>query len=89
LYDSEIPEVILGLHLRLKQLLEKKEDAEKAETALRCMHRLLSKNPGRPKYQKFGWEYLAYIVEDGEEYLPGLMEKMRGEKKVKENNESG
>jgi hypothetical protein len=53
LYDSEIPEVILGLSLRLKQLLEERKDTEKAQNAFRCIHRLLEDNPGRPRYPEF------------------------------------
>ena len=52
LYESEIPEVILGLRLRLAQLLEYKTDPERAQLALRCLHRLIEMNPGRPKYPK-------------------------------------
>ena len=69
LYESEIPEVILGLRLRLAQLLEDKNDPEKAQLALRCLHRLIETNPGRPKYPKFSWEYLAYVVDVDENDL--------------------
>jgi len=75
LYKSEIPEVVLGLRLQLKQLLEEKNDPEKAQLILRCLHRLLEKNPGRPKYPKFSWEYLAYIVDsDVEDLLNSSLE---------------
>jgi len=69
LYPSEIPEVILGLRLRLIQLLEEKNDPEKAQLAFRCLHRLLEENPGRPKYPEFSWDYLAYFVDVGEKEL--------------------
>jgi len=69
LYDSEIPEVVLGLRLRLQQLLEEKNDPEKAQLTQRCLHRLLEKNPGRPKYPKFSWDYIAYIVDSDVEDL--------------------
>jgi hypothetical protein len=69
LYSSEIPEVILGLRLRLKQLLEEKNDPEKAQLTLRCLHRLIETNQGRPKYPKFSWEYLAYVVDVDEKDL--------------------
>ena len=69
LYDSEIPEVIRGLRLRLAQLLEKKSEPEKAQLIINCLHRLLNENPGRPKYPNFTWEYLTYIVDTDEEDL--------------------
>jgi hypothetical protein len=77
LYDSEIPEVILGLHLRLKQLLEERKDAEKAETALRCMHRLMEDKTGRPRYPNFSWEYLTYFIEDGEEHMLTRLDELK------------
>ena len=77
LYDSEIPEVILGLNLRLKQLLVERKDMEEAETAYRCMHRLLGNNKGRPKYPKFGWDYLSYFIEVGEEELLARLDEMK------------
>lgn len=77
LYEKEIPEVILGLHLRLKQLLEKREDAKTAETTYNCMYRLLEDKPGRPKYPKFSWELLSYLVEDCEEHNMARIEEMR------------
>jgi hypothetical protein len=40
LYPSEIPEVILGLRLRPIQLLEEKNDSERAQITFHCMHRL-------------------------------------------------
>lgn len=69
LYNSEIPEVILGLRLRLKQLLEEKNDPKKAQLTLRCLHRLIDTNQGRPKYPEFSWEYLAYVVDVDEKDL--------------------
>jgi hypothetical protein len=77
LYDSEIPEVILGLNLRLKQLLDEKKDAEEAETAYRCMHRLLGNNKGRPKYLKFDWDMLSNIIDLGEEQLMARLDEMK------------
>ena len=77
LYDSEIPEVILGLNLRLKQLLVERKDPEKAQTAFRCMHRLLGDNPGRPRYPEFSWDYLSYFIEVGEEELLARLDEMK------------
>ena len=56
LYDQEIPEAIKGLVLRLRQLLEKREDRESAETAFRALYRLTNAEPGRPKYPELTWE---------------------------------
>ena len=78
LYDSEIPEVILGLNLRLRQLLERK-DTEKAQTAFRCIHRLLEDNPGRPKYPEFSWDYLSYFLEVGEEHILVRLDEIKKE----------
>jgi hypothetical protein len=69
LYDSEIPEVIRGLRLRLIQLLEEKNEPEKAQIILNCLHRLLEDKPGRPKYPEFSWDYLTYVVDVDEEDL--------------------
>jgi len=80
LYDSEIPEVILGLRLRLKQLLIERKDTEKAQTAFRCMHRLLEDNPGRPRYPEFSWDYLSHFIEDGEEHILARLDKMKKER---------
>jgi len=80
LNDSEIPEVILGLRLRLKELLKERKDTEKAQTALRCMHRLLEDNPGRPRYPKFDWDYLSYFIEDGEEHVLARLDEMKKER---------
>jgi hypothetical protein len=40
LYSPEIPEVVEGLRLRLEELLEKREDSERAEVAFRTLYRL-------------------------------------------------
>ena len=77
LYDSEIPEVILGLSLRLRQLLKERKDTEKAQTAFRCIHRLLEDNPGRPRYPEFSWDYLSYFIEDSEEHILARLDEMK------------
>jgi hypothetical protein len=40
LYSHEIPEILEGLRLRLEELLEKREDSERAEVAFRALYRL-------------------------------------------------
>jgi hypothetical protein len=82
LYDSEIPEVILGLRLQLIQLLEEKNDPKRAQLAFRCLHRLLEENPGRPKYPEFSWEYLSYYVDEGEEHILNHLDEMKKTKLV-------
>ena len=77
LNNSEIPEVILGLRLRLLQLLEERKDPETAEIGLRCLHRLLEENPGRPKYQEFSWDFLEYNVVYGEEHILARIEEIK------------
>ena len=79
LYDSEIPEVILGLSLRLRQLAGERKDTEKAQTAFRCIHRLLEDNPGRPKYPEFSWDYLSYFLEVGEEHILARLDENKKE----------
>ena len=79
LYDSEIPEVILGLNLRLRQLLEERKDTEKAQTAFRCIHRLLEDKPGRPRYPEFNWDYLSYFIEVGEGHILARLDEMKKE----------
>lgn len=66
LYDSEISEVILGLRLQLKQLLEEKKEPEKAEITFHCLYRLRDNNLGRPKYPEFSWD-IATILADIDE----------------------
>ncbi len=63
LYSHEIPEILEGLRLRLEELLEKREDSERAEVAFRALYRLGGKTVGRPKYLKFSWEVLEQYLE--------------------------
>jgi hypothetical protein len=79
LSNSEIPEVILGLRLRLRQLLEKKDEPKKAEVAAQCMIRLISNGKGRPKYGKFDWDYMSYLAEDDEVFAERIDSMRRGE----------
>jgi hypothetical protein len=69
LYQSEISEVILGLRLRLLQLLEEKKEPQKAEIAFHCLYRLRDNNTGRPKYPEFSWDTVSLVVECEEELL--------------------
>ena len=72
LYQHEIPEVVKGLVLRLRQLLEKRDERESAETAFRALFRLTNAEPGRPKYPEFTWENTQIYIETyvPEDYLP-------------------
>jgi hypothetical protein len=63
LHTSEIPEVIAGLELLLRQLSKERKEAERAEIAFRCLYRLLETEAGRPKYLEFTWEYLDSHLE--------------------------
>jgi len=69
LYKREIPEIVRGLKLRLEQLLERREENERAEIAFRALQRLTRDKPGRPKYSKFSWETLDYYLEYHREEL--------------------
>ena len=55
LYSQEIPEVVLGLRLRLEQLLTERKERERAEVAFHALYRLLEGSPGRPRYPRFSW----------------------------------
>ena len=69
LYKQEIPDVILGLKLRLEQLLKEKSDLERAEVVFHCLFRLLQGGHGRPKYPDFSWEVLDYYLSQGVDYF--------------------
>ena len=69
LYKQEIPDVILGLKMRLEQLLKEKSDLERAEVAFHCLFRLLQGGHGRPKYPDFSWEFLDYYLSQGVDYF--------------------
>ena len=68
LTEREIPEVIYGLALLLKQMLKEKKDAERAEIAFRCLQRLLEGGAGRPRYEEFSWEYLDHFLASNVKY---------------------
>jgi hypothetical protein len=63
LYSREIPEVLEGLRLRLIELLEKREEPERAEVAFRAMYRLEGGIVGRPKYPEFSWANLKIYLD--------------------------
>jgi hypothetical protein len=63
LYNHEIPEAIKGLVLRLRQLLEDREDRASAETAFRALYRLTNPEPGRPKYPEATWENIELYID--------------------------
>ena len=63
LYSHEIPEILEGLRLRLEELLEKREDPERAEIAFRAFYRLERMIVGRPKYPEFSWDFLQDYLE--------------------------
>ena len=63
LYRHEIPEVNMGLRLRLLQLLENREDKESVEIAFRTLFRLTRYEPGRPRYPEFSWDYVQYFLD--------------------------
>jgi len=69
LYKLEIPDVILGLKLRLEQLLKEKNDLERTEVAFHCLYRLLEGGHGRPKYPNFSWVYLEHYLDQGVDYF--------------------
>jgi hypothetical protein len=69
LYEKEIPEIVRGLRLLLEQLLERREETERAEIAFRALERLTKDKPGRPKYSEFSWETLDYYLEYHREEL--------------------
>jgi len=58
----EIPEVIEGLKLRLRQHLEDRDDLMKATVAFRALYRLNEHKVGRPDYpEPVTWELIGGI----------------------------
>jgi hypothetical protein len=53
LTEKEVPEAIKGLHLRLHQHLEKKEDLSAALTCYRAYYRLTMHEAHRPTYPEW------------------------------------
>ena len=74
LTEKEVPEAIEGLHLRLLEHLEKREDLSAALTCYRAYYRLNMHEAHRPTYpgwvvkpdpnQEVVWERLKSVVND-------------------------
>ena len=75
LTEEEIPEVALGLILRLKQLNEKREQLEQATIVMNCLRRLIKPKPGRPKTSSITWDVVDYYANDSEGHLMELLER--------------
>lgn len=60
LHGVEIPEVLRGLELRLREHLETENDLLGAEIAFRAFYRLLEHRVGRPNYpEPVTWNIIA------------------------------
>jgi len=72
IHEHEVPEVVKGLVLRLRQLIEERWERESANTAFRALYRLTNPEPGRPNYPEFTWEGVRIYLERylSEDYLP-------------------
>ena len=53
LTEKEVPEAIKGLHLRLEQHIEKREDLSAALTCYRAFYRLTMHEAHRPSYPEW------------------------------------
>ena len=68
LHGEEVPEVIEGLKLRLRQHLETTEDLPGATVAFRALYRLIEHKQGRPDYpEPVTWGFIEDYVGVGEE----------------------
>lgn len=77
LHGEEVPEVIEGLKLRLRQHLETTEDLPGATIAFRALYRLIEHKQGRPDYPEpvtwgFLVDYLGVVDEVEEEVTISL-----------------
>lgn len=60
LHGEEIPEVLRGLELRLREHLETESDLLGATIAFQAFYRLLEHRSGRPKYpEPVTWNVIA------------------------------
>jgi len=67
LHGFEVPEVLEGLRLRLKEHLKRRDDKLQAEIAFRAFFRLSHHRSGRPKYPRpLTWQVM-------EEYANGTI----------------
>ena len=65
LHGFEVPEVLEGLRLRLREHLERREDKLQAEIAFRAYFRLSQHRSGRPKYPRpLTWQVMEEYVND-------------------------
>lgn len=65
---SEVPEVIKGLRLRLREHLDTKDDQYGATNALKALYRLESHKVGTPSYPSpIPWGLIEKWVSSGEE----------------------
>lgn len=63
--DEQVTEIIKGLRLRLRQLLEEREDLEAVTHALHILHRMVHRLQSRPSYPRpVTWDLI-------ESYLKG------------------
>ena len=66
LQPEEVPEVIEGLRLRLRQHLEAKKDLLAATIAFRAFYRLIEHPHGRPDYpEPFTWGLIEAYIQNG------------------------
>jgi len=68
LTQGEIDEIVMGLFLRLEQLIDDRQDRESTEAVYNLIQKLTRKKRGRPKYLrlKFGddrfWDFMRSRV---------------------------
>lgn len=74
IHTFEVPEVIKGLKLRLRQHLETTEDLPDAIIAFRVLYRLIEDKRGRPDYpEPVTWGFIedyVGVVEELEKVIP-------------------
>lgn len=63
--DEQVTEIVKGLRLRLRQLLEEREDLEAATHALHVLHRMIYNLQSRPSYPRpVTWDLVeSYLKE--------------------------
>jgi len=62
IHEDEVPEVIKGLVLRLREHMNIKEDLEAATLCFRCLWRLEEHKTGRPDYPDATWGFMEDYV---------------------------
>ena len=64
--DEQVTEIVKGLRLRLRQLLEEREDLEAATHALHILHRLTLRRKSRPSYPRpVTWDLVESYLKGG------------------------